>query len=804
MTEGTKTATSHYRTLLLSATALALASSLPARAQQIAAGEAAAEETILVTGTRRETTLLDAPINISAVSAEKLEQQRIFDLRDLSSFVNGITIIDTGARSTGTIVVRGLGAGDSGIGGANADTAVSTYLGEVPLYLDFKLIDIQRVEVLLGPQGTLYGSGTLAGAIRYIPNRPNADEVSGTAYMKVSATENSGDLGFTGHGTINMPIVPGKIALRSTFGYFFEPGFIDYNYVLKEPGVSLPQPGVESLGNDQQRFANFVRHPDVNFERTFTTRHSLLLQPGDDLRFILTYAYQKTETDGFQANSAGVMGTGKYENAARYLEPRTRDAHLIALEVNANLGDFAELVSATGITRQKMVGVTDNTDLLLDLDYDYELFPGFSSYAPGTQRYEQFNQELRLVSKHGGPISWTIGGFYNEFEFASRRDEYVPGYAAWAGITYRPDDLEYISFVNTKTTEKAVFGEATWQITDGWQVTGGLRYFKYDAFAEGGSDLPLLSGGRRRTPYPLIQFDPSRIRQGDTSDSGTVYKLNTSYKINEDLLIYGTYSTGYRIGGVNRVVPCIIPLPPGQNLCALPDELAYGPDETTNKEIGIKFALFDKRFTGALSGYHIDWSGIQIASQTINGAIGIIRNASSATSKGVEFEFMAEPFDGFTIQGNYAYNDATLKDLAPGIVVTRGGGLVDGEPGDRLPGSAKHQGSLGATWTLPVMETDALRLNWTATYRGDVVTRVGGRGFGETMPDYTLHRASATYTHDRFEFGLFVNNIFDTYAVTAVGQTTEQQFVNDGVVLRYYQKSVVRPRTIGFETRMMF
>lgn len=804
MTEGSKTGTHQLRTWLLSATALAAAVPQAATAQEIAAADLADSETIIVTGTRRETTLLDAPINISAVGADTLQKQRIFDLRDLSSFVNGITIVDTGPRSTGTIVVRGLGAGDSGIGGANTDTAVSTYLGEVPLYLDFKLIDIQRVEVLLGPQGTLYGSGTLAGAIRYIPNRPNADKVEGSAYVKLSTTDNSSDLGYTAYATINTPIVPGKIALRSTFGYFFEPGFIDYNYVLKTPGVSLPQPGVESLGTDAERAANFVRHPDANFERTFTTRNALLVQPSDDLKFILTYAYQKTETDGFQANSAEVMGTGKYENASRYLEPRTRDAHLVSLEVNANLADFAELVSATAVTRQKMVGSTDNTDLLLDLDYDYELFPGFSSYAPGTQRYEQFNQELRLVSKHGGPISWTIGGFYNKFEFKSRRDEYVPGYTAWAGITYRPDDLEYISFVNTKTTEKAVFGEASWQITDAWQVTGGLRYFQYDAFAQGGSDLPLLSGGRRRTPYPLIQFDPSRVRSGDTSDSGTVYKLNTSYKFSDELLIYGTYSTGYRIGGVNRVVPCIIPLPPGQNLCALPDELAYGPDETTNIEIGLKFALFDKRFTGSVAGYHIDWTGIQIQSQTINGAIGILRNASNATSKGVELEFVAEPFDGFTIQGNYAYNDARLSDTAPGIVVTRGGVLVDGEDGDRLPGSAKNQGSIGATYTANVYNDDTLRLNWTATYRGDVVTRVGGRGFGETIPAYTLHRASATYSHGIFEFGMFMNNIFNKYAVTAVGQTTEQQFVNDGVVLRYYQKSVVRPRTFGFEARVRF
>jgi iron complex outermembrane receptor protein len=791
---------------LLSATALAGTLSISAHAQTVAPAEAAADagdgDAIIVTGTRRSVSLQDAPINIAALSSEQIESKGIADIRDLANFTPGVTVLDTGSRSASKIVLRGLSANDTGIGGSNNENAVATYLGEVPLYLDFKLLDIDRVEVLLGPQGTLYGAGTLAGAIRYIPKRPNTNQVEGYVHLRSSTTAHSADIGYTGDAAFNIPIVADHVALRSVIGYTFEPGFIDYNYVLKSPGVSLPQPGALSLGTDAQQAANFDKHKDANFERTLTSRNTLLLQANDDLKAYLTYAYQLTKTDGYQSNSAGVLGTGKYERASRYLEPSRRESHLVSLELNANLFDFANLVSSTAYTKQKITSTTDNTDLLLDLDYDYELFPAFSSYAPSDITYKQFNQEIRLVSAHGGPFSWVLGGFYNQFKNDQVRNEYTPGYAAYAKIN-RPDDLEYISFVNSKTTEKAIFGEGTYQITPKWQFTAGGRYFKYEADVTGGTDTPFTSGGRRRTPYPLIQFDSTRVRSGSTSDDGFVWKLNSSYKISDELMTYVTFSKGYRIGGVNRVAPCVQPLPAGQNVCALPDELVYGPDKTKNLELGVRYSLFDRKLTGSLAVYHIDWDGIQVGSRTINGAVGITANAAKAVSKGIESNLTVRPIDHLEIQGTYSYNDVHLTAVAPGIVVTNAG-RVDGQKGDRLPGSPKNSGSLGATYTVPFESGADLKLNWTAAYRGGVLTRIGGRGFGERIPAYVTHRVAATYATDKWDVSLFANNLFDKYAVTSVGQTKEQIGVNDGVVLRYYSKSVIRPRVLGVETRFRF
>jgi len=206
---------------------------------------------IIVTGTRRATTIQDTPINISAIGAEDIARQRIDDVRDLADFTPGLTISDTGPGATGTIVLRGLSADDVGAGGASNDDALGVYLGEVPLYYDFKLLDIERVETLLGPQGTLYGLGTMAGAIRNIPNRPNTDQFEGEVHGRFYAKDHSDDLGYQGDVTINIPILADHVAFRSATGYYFDPGFIDYTLLIQEPGVSLPQPdGPDSVSEE--------------------------------------------------------------------------------------------------------------------------------------------------------------------------------------------------------------------------------------------------------------------------------------------------------------------------------------------------------------------------------------------------------------------------------------------------------------------------------------------------------------------------------------------------------------------------
>ena len=793
-----------FRNTLLGATILMGVGTTPAFAQGAAQDDADANE-IVVTGTRREVTIQDVPINITAIGAEQLSRQRIDDVRDLSDFTPGMTISDTGPGSTGTIVLRGLSASDVDSTGLSYDDALGVYLGEVPLYYDFKLLDIARVETLLGPQGTLYGLGTLAGAIRNIPNRPDLTAISGEVHSRLYAKEHGEKAGFQLDGVINIPIIRDHVAFRSATGYYYDPGFIDSPLLLQEPGVSLPQPSGPDSITDPDYAANLTSRKDVNFERTFTTRNQLLVQFNPDLSVNFTYAFQRTKTDGGQYNSNGVLGTGRYENGARYLEPVKRRAHLGSMEVNANIADFTDLVATTAYTNVRNVRTSDNTDLLLDLDYGYESFPAFSSYNESTNSRKQFNQEVRFVSHHGGPFSWVIGGFYNEQKLQNDYHEILPGHP-WVDLATNPEEIEYASYTTSKITEKAIFGEGTFRITPEWQVTAGGRWFQYKSNIRGRAVIPLLGD-------PLSPYD-AEAAGGSAKKSGTVWKFNTSYNFTDDVMLYATYSKGYRIGGPNSVAPCppVLNPPPAQNVCALPNELQYGPDTTKNAEIGIRTQLFDRKLTFNFNVFQIKWDGIQVDSATLNGIVGITVNGGKAKSEGFETSFQLRPLPGLSIQGTYSYVNAKLTEDVPNVIaVNDPAGIYPSVPiqldafsGDRLPGSAKNSGSLGATYAYPVRD-GSIVANWTATYRGNVVTRLGwDRAYGDKLPGYVLHRASLNYETDKYSIGLFANNIFDKYAVASVANDRSRVGLNDGVVLRYYKRTVINPRTFGIEARVKY
>jgi outer membrane receptor protein involved in Fe transport len=794
-----------FRNTLLGATILMGVGTTPAFAQD-APADAEEGNNIVVTATRRAVSIQDVPINISAVGQEQLSRQRIDDVRDIADFTPGMTISDTGPGSTGTIVLRGLNASDSSTTGASYDSALGVYLGEVPLYYDFKLLDIARVETLLGPQGTLYGLGTLAGAIRNIPNRPNTDDVQGEVHGRLYGKNHGSQPGYEMDGVINIPIVKDHIAFRSATGYFYDPGFINYPLLLQTPGVSLPQPSGPVSVSNAGYAANLKSRKDLNFEKTFTTRNQLLFQLNPDFKVNFTYAFQQTKTDGGQSNSDGVLGTGKYESAARYIEPVKRRAHLGSMEINANIADIADLVATTAYTDVKNDTQGDNTDLLLDLDYGYEAFPAFSSWNESHDRRKQFNQEVRLVSRHGGPFSWVLGGFYNRQKRLREYTEHVPNHPWVAfGTLPNPGEVEYASFTKSKVTEKAVFGEGTFKVTPEWQVTAGARYFGYTSDVAGRSVLPLL--GDPLSPYDL----PSA--GGESKKSGWVWKFNTSYNFTPEIMVYGTYSKGYRIGGPNTVAPCVLPLDPTQqNVCALPNEIQFGPDTTKNAEIGIRTQFFDRKLTFNFNVFQIKWDGIQVASATLNGIVGITVNGGKAKSEGFETSFQLRPIHELSIQGTYSYTNAKLTEDVPGIIaVNDPAGTYPSNPiqltalsGDRLPGSAKNSGSLGVTYTKPFMDGNIIA-DWTATYRGSVVTRLGWeRAYGDKLPGYVLHRASLGYETERYSFILFANNIFDKYAVNSVSNDRSRVGTNDGVVLRYYTKSVINPRTFGIETRFKF
>ena len=794
---------------LAAAVSAVLASAGPAVAQE----STTTLQSVTVTATRRAADIQDVPLNIAAVSSEVIQEKGIGDLAEVARNVPGLFVIDQGPRAANAIVVRGLNVdpitGTEALSNGGGGT-VATYVGEIPLYVDLRLNDMERVEVLLGPQGTLYGAGTLGGAIRYIPARPQIGVSSLDLRADAYTLAHSDGIGATGGFTINLPMGD-NLAFRASVDYLDDPGFIDYNFLVREAGVSDPEP---DFTDPADVAANLTQQEDADYEKTLSGRAALRWQIGGAVDVNLTYYYQNQDVGGRTLNQQVSFGTGPYESAQRYLEPNERENQLAALEVTADLG-FAELTSATGYSKFDEVGQRDQTDLLIALQYSYEAFPTFSSFTREETEEETFNQEFRLVSTGTGPFQWIAGAFFNQFDNDNSSSEFTPFYDQYligigVGTQPRPDSLEYYAVGSTKLIEKAVYGELSYELTDKWQITVGGRWYEYNLTTFGATDLPLLETtifGSRGPNDIILDFE-----KDGQSDSGTLFKFNTSYQFTDDIMAYFTVSEGYRIGNSNGLPLCV----PGggfQSVCATPAEFEYFPDSTINYEVGVRTQFFDRRLTLNGSLFYIDWQDPQLSTASTTGSAPIVINGEGAATQGIELTFDAQLTDRLSVSGSYSYVQAELTEDAPALIrtITPPGFDVDFEDafdGDRLPGSPEHQGSLFVTYRIPMGDSN-LRLNYGLAAISDVLTRAGNRGGGEALGGFALHSASAVYDADVWSVALYAKNLFDKYAETGVRSSlpnVQTVFDENGdpVRVRSYSKDVVRPQEIGLRFTYKF
>lgn len=741
-------------------------------------------ETIVVTASRRETTVQELPFNISAFSGELLEQQRLTHLSDFSRWVPGLTVVNQGPRAADIMTVRGLNVrsvnSSEFLGNSGGDT-VSTYLGEIPLYLDLKMKDIDRVEVLIGPQGTLYGAGTLGGAVRYIPKAPDTRELTFDFSGDVFSLAESSGVGYETDFVVNAPIVEDKLAFRASFSYLDDPGFIDYPYLVREPGVSNPQP---DFNDPADVAANLWRKDDADTEQTLSARASLLWEASDSVRATFNYYFQDQEAGSRTVNHRSSFGTGEYESAHRFLEPNDRENSLMSVEVVADLG-FAELTSATGVSSFDEVGQRDQTDLLLDSPWGYDAFPFFAAFTREIVTEDRINQELRLVSTGARRLSWIAGIFYNDLELDSSSEEFAPEYPEFLGLAPPPlptGDLEYLFLVNQDLKERAVFGEISYQVSDRLDFAVGGRFFDFETEQSVYVDTPFF-------PFPSEQ--PNRAQ-----DDGFLGKINASYAFSDSLTGYATLSEGYRVGGANSIPECANPLPPGQNVCAYPDEILIKPDITTNFELGVHSAFNGGRVQLNAALYTIDWDDIQTLSVTENGQQPITVNGGSARSNGLEVSFAVVSDGPWSFRGSYAYNDAKLTSDAPGLV-----GGADAFSGDRLSGTPEHQGSFLVGYGKTLDNGWDVDFTYGLTSTSNVLTKVGMRDNGEILSGYTLHGASVSLGKDRWLATLYAENLTNKFAETGV--RLDPSYIRDvsGFDLRRYFRNVIRPRTIGIEFR---
>jgi iron complex outermembrane recepter protein len=781
------------------ATALGLSAPVGAAFSQPVADDGTVLEEIIVTATRREANVQDIPFNIVALGADALDELRITNLSEFTRAVPGLFVANQGPRGSNLMTVRGLNVSSinasESVGNGTGGT-VATYLGDIPLFVDLKMIDMERVEALLGPQGTLYGVGTLGGAIRYIPNRPDPSQTEFEVGGRTYALGESDGIGYDLHGVVNVPLVDDKLALRVVVGYTDDPGFIDYDYIVREPGVSDPEPD----RNDPAAVAaNLRRVKDADTEETLTGRAALLWNVTDAVTANLTYYYQDQDVGARTVNHDLAFDTGRYVSGHRFLEPNEKKNQLLALELTWDLG-FAELTSATGTSKFESNGQRDQTDLLMDFDYGYEDFPQFAAYARETQEEKTFNQEVRLVSQGTQRWNWIAGAFYNRFESESTSEERTPGIPEWYGFPPGTPDLEYLATADETFEETALFGEVGFHFTDAWQATVGVRWFDYD------DDLEL------QTAFPFFADPPGDVQlsgvRNKTGDNDVIFKFNTSYEFNDDLMTYLTISDGYRGGGLNSG-PLCDGTSDGQSFCLTENEVLIKPDTTTNYELGLRSLWLDGRLVVNAAVYYIDWEDIQVTGTSATGGVPITVNGSAAESKGIEFTTRWSITDNLELAANLTFNDAQLSEDAPGLVDG-----ADAFEGDRLAGTPEQQGSLLLAYTRPLSNGLSVTADYTLSAVSDVYTKVGLRDNGEALPGWAVHGLSFGLTDGRWSARLYADNLFDKYAVTSVRRdrsyirrlgtgpddvVPEQQFAS-----RTYFQSMLRPRTVGLEFNYRF
>ncbi|MDX2238081.1 MAG: TonB-dependent receptor [Hyphomonadaceae bacterium] len=717
---------------------LAIGLGAPAMAQD------GGDEEIIVTATRRAADVQDVPYNISAVGAAEIERLGLEDVASLARVVPGLAVIDAGPRNIGSTILRGISVDPLRTPDTNDNGTVATYINETPILIQPRLIDVQRVEVLRGPQGTLYGSGSLGGAIRYIVNDPVMNTFSGDASAGFYQISEADNLSYETQGHLNIPLVDDHLAARIALAYVDDSGFTDY---------PLIRTGAQS---------------DVDEEQRVTGRASLTWAP-DDL-FKATLSYYLEESDSGGRTGANPFLAGDYALALRFEEPLERRDNITALEMTLDIG-FADIVSSTSKVSQTLSGQRDQTDLLIGFGYGYELYPDFRSFTREDEDFEAFVQELRIVSDLDGPVNYVAGVYYTDEDLYGTSKEFVPGYPQFISVL-RPDNLEYFSTDDTQNEEVAIFGELTYYLTDAWQVTGGARWFNLTQDTESCIAFPLFDDPNTTD----ISFG---CRSGTTDINDTIFKFNTSYAFDADKMAYFTFSQGFRRGGANNV-------PVGGQVNILPDELAFEPDTVDNYEIGLRSEWFDGRLLANVAVYNIDWSDIQVAARTATGSIPITANAGTARSQGVELETRFHATDRLTLGGSYAYVKAELtEDFTSSGDVYR--------DGTRLPGTPEHQLIVAADYLVPT-ETLLGDVNFHAdvSYRSDITTYAD-----VTNPDFTtldgytvINTAVSFEREDGWRGRLYVNNLADEYAY--IGQRGPEAYGQQG---RFYL--INRPRTIG-------
>ena len=727
----------------------------------------AVQDVVIVTATGREQAVEDIPYNISTMSGSDLADMNIVDFSKLARTFAGLQLTDRGVRDNTTsarLISRGLNTETSEFADLPFVTAspVATYIDNTPIFVNLRLNDVKRVEFLRGPQGTLYGSGSLGGTLRFIHNNPDPSEFYARIDSGLSTTEDADGANYTVSGVANMPLSD-KVAFRISGGYDFYHGFIDgpNRAILGADEIAEPADPSDPLGSaPATRAIKDINDADVTYLHA-----ALRAELNEAWAVQLNYHHQEDSADNRDAQSATPGVPARTTNA--YLnEPLSRDLDLFSLDVEGDFG-FAKLTSNTSYFETETRAVMDGTGVYDSIGY--LLSPRVTAPIDLNSSGETFVQEVRLISQTQGPVEWLVGAFYlNEEQVALDETDWFRGDGLLGNYLTAPNDLFLNLYRETEFQDTALYGELTYWLNDRWQVTGGARLFRQEFKSYSFFDFPAFGF------YP---GDPNSF-----DEDGVLFKANTSYEVSETANIYATFSQGFRRGGANSV-PTSGPLAEPLGL------VSYDSDRVNNYEIGVKGAT-DDGFHYTAAAYYVDWKDAQIGTLSPVFGYDVAVNGGDAQTLGLELEAGGSITDYLQYSASYAYTDAELDEGFTGYVI--------GQSGARLPGVSEHTLSGALDFNYPLSNGATLLAHVDGSYRSDFVNSVDNTSdIYREFDGYSIFAASVGLQFDRWRATLYAENIFDEEGISAQ---------NDGVAngpLNYVEW-VIRPRTIGISLSREF
>ena len=790
----------------IAAAVIAALHGVPARADDSAADPPGHLQEVMVTATRHEVSAQDLPLSITAITGSQLQQQGIGDISQLAHSLAGVNFTDKGpfgGVNGSTLIIRGLNS-EATAGQLALATPivppVSIYVDNTPLFVNLRLDDLQRVEILRGPQGTLYGSGSLGGTVRFVQNPPDPKAFDARAEVGVSDTAHTHAPNEDASGMLNVPL-NSTLAVRINASWSDQAGYIDQPELYR-----LDAAGAPLLADP----ANPITSPPVVYSRKGTNdyaykaaRISTLWRPSDRFHAQLSYYYQLATASGFPYSSMQ-LGAGSLQSTDHTRASANDDVNVGALSLDYDLG-FATLTSNTSWSRHDNRSSGDLTALY----DDFSFYPSLYGASPRVlvtghdELYDEpWTEELRLASPTDGALEWVTGLFYQNEKTDIREHEFYPGYLDYFnacapvygvsngdGVTpsqcgigetvYSANPINYVDGIpiikdqayigdfETRFKDMALFGDVTLKLTHAWSVTAGARAFKQT-----------LSQAQQTG---LLFDGPESIANDSLNDAWrrALWKLNTAYRLNKTSLVYATWSQGFRRGSVNALPPT----EPAVSYVTDPRLYKVSPDKADNYEVGARGTL-DDWLSYSADVFDIQWHNVQEGAQltplVLPGAI----NVGNAYSRGFETELYASITDSLSATVDYTYDFTRLTALTPYAVA----GLAVPPPpvGAPLPGTPKNSLAVSLDYGFG-LGPGRLQYRADAHYQSSLVPALSATI--PTVAGYTLVDLRLSYALPHWQLALYCDNVTNTLGVDSY----EDPF-NYGI---HYQALVSTPRTIG-------